>query len=213
LYTVPHDAPWVANGENCVRNVPNGALVQTNDGSSAAPGGGQRRCRCPTPREIRSSSSTSMITNRMPFRSSSPSHSGPVKKSSSRSKASKGPTMTRLNTSSMSSLGPVHLSTATMPFAPGSNQLRQPERVFGSPHGQTQVGKGFQTPGSSDQVPLLSERSASTDKLAVIEMHSVPPSSYPSCIPSPSRLSSSLANETQSQVTPRLFTDSYNYPE
>ncbi|KID94450.1 Immunoglobulin E-set, partial [Metarhizium majus ARSEF 297] len=177
---VPHNIPRVANGENGVLNVQNGAFVQTNDERPAAQDGGQTRYQFSTLKEIRTSTSTSTITNRMLSRPASPNHEGPAKKKSSSSEASKGPTMMKLHTSKLG-------------------------RVFGSLHGQPQFGNGFQTPDSSDQVPLLSERSASTDNLAMIETHSVPTSSYPSRAMSPHGLSNRFANGAQNPVTPHLF--------
>ena len=176
----PHNIPRVVHGENRVLNVQNGAFVQTNDERPAAQGGGQTRYQCSTPKEIRTSTSTSTITNRTLSRPALLNHEGPAKKKSSRSKASKGPTMMKLHTSKLG-------------------------RVFESLRGQPQFGNGLQAPDSSDQVPLLSERSASTGNLAMIKTHSVPTSSYPSRALSPRGLSNRFANGAQNQVTPHLF--------
>lgn len=142
--TVPYNILRVVKGENRVLNVQNGAFIQPNDERSAAQDGGQTRYQCSTSKEIRPSTSTSTITIERYLGPHRQTMEGPPRRSRVvSSKASKGPTMVKLHTTSMSSPGSALLSAATTPFTPRSGLLHQLERDFGSLHGHPHFGNGF----------------------------------------------------------------------
>lgn len=159
--------------------------------------------------------STSTVTGRTLSRPSSPNQGGPAKKrKSSSSRVPNGLTMTRLDTSPPpgSQAASTQLSTATSPFSPNPSPFQQPEQIFGALNGQTPFANGPPTPGSSDQAPFFSNRSASMDNLAMAQMYSAPTSSHPSRAPSPNGLRNSVANGMQNQFTQSLAANLYSLP-
>ncbi|KAG6020513.1 hypothetical protein E4U41_002822 [Claviceps citrina] len=159
---------------------------------------------------------TSTMTGRTLSRPSSPSQGGPAKKrkSSSSSRVPNGLTMTRLDTSPAP--GPQtassQVSNAPSPFSPNPSPFQTPEQLFGALSGQQPFANGPPTPGSTDQVPLFSNRSASMDNLAMTQLYSAPVSSHPSRAPSPSGLRNGVASGIQNQFSQSLAASLYPLP-
>ncbi|TWU74140.1 SPT3 Dosage dependent suppressor of Ty-induced promoter mutations-like protein [Metarhizium rileyi] len=159
--------------------------------------------------------STSTITGRALSRPSSPNQGGPAKKrKSSSSRVPNGLTMTRLDTSPPpgSQTTSTQVSTATSPFSPNPSPFQPPEQAFANMNGPAPFTHEPPTPGSNDQVPFFSNRSASMDNLAMAQLYSAPASSHPSRAPSPNGLRSSVANGMQSQFTQSLAANMYSLP-
>ncbi|KAK2596228.1 SPT3 Dosage dependent suppressor of Ty-induced promoter mutations-like protein [Conoideocrella luteorostrata] len=159
--------------------------------------------------------STSTGMGRPLSRPSSPNQGGPAKKrKSSAARVPNGLTMTRLDTSPPpgSQTTSTQMSTATSPFSPNPSPFQQPEQIYGALNGQQPFANGPPTPGSTDQVPFFSNRSASMDNLAMAQLYSAPASSHPSRAPSPNGLRNSVANSMQSQFTQNLAANLYSLP-
>ena len=157
------------------------------------------------------------VTGRTLSRPSSPSQGGPAKKrkSSSSRGLPNGLTMTRLDTSPPpgSQGTSTQLSTATSPFSSSASPFQQVDQIFGSLGGQQPFANGPPTPGSSDQVPFFSNRSASMDNLAMAQMYSAPTSSHPSRAPSPNGLRNGVsAANMQNQFAQNLAANLYAMP-
>lgn len=196
---------------------PNGAfqLPQNNGDNSVQRGGHSPYSGSVTSGKTTPTMSTSTVTGRTLSRPSSPNQGGPAKKrKSSSSRVPNGLTMTRLDTSPPpgSQTASAQLSTATSPFSPNPSPFQQPEQVFGALNGQAPFANGPPTPGSSDQVPFFSNRSASMDNLAMAQLYSAPTSSHPSRAPSPNGLRNSVANGMQNQFTQSLAANLYSLP-
>ncbi|KAG8423195.1 SPT3 Dosage dependent suppressor of Ty-induced promoter mutations-like protein [Metarhizium acridum] len=159
--------------------------------------------------------STPAVTGRTLSRPSSPNQGGPAKKrKSSSSRVPNGLTMTRLDTSPPpgSQVTSAQISTVTSPFSPNPSPFQQPEQMFGPMNGPAPLANGPPTPGSNDQVPFFSNRSASMDNLAMAQLYSAPASSHPSRAPSPNGLRNSVAGGMQNQFTQSLAANLYPLP-
>lgn len=158
---------------------------------------------------------TPTMTGRTLSRPSSPSQGGPAKKrKSSSSRVPNGLTMTRLDTTPPpgSQGTSAQLSNATSPFSPNPSPFQQPEQIFGALTGQAPFGNGPPTPGSTDQVPFFSNRSASMENLAMAQLYSAPASSHPSRAPSPNGLRNGVNASMQNQFTQSLAANLYSMP-
>ncbi|KZZ91487.1 ankyrin repeat protein [Moelleriella libera RCEF 2490] len=161
----------------------------------------------------------SVIPGRSLSRPSSPHQGGPVKKrKSSSSKVPNGLAMTRLDTSPSPGSFPAstQISAATSPFSSNASpfqlQQQQPEQLFGSISGQQAFGNGPPTPGSADQIPIFSHRSASMENLAMAQLYSAPTSRHPSRAPSPTSMRNSVANGMPNQFPQNLAAQLYTVP-
>jgi hypothetical protein len=124
-------------------------------------------------------------------------------KTLSSSKASNGPTVRRVHTSSTTSPTAALLSTETPASITNFDILQQFAGVFGPLDGQSQLGTGPPTPHNSGRFLCPSERSESADNLETIERHSVSIFGYPSHPPSFIRLSRGFTNVVQNRIASR----------
>lgn len=215
--TIPVHMPQPIDAGNMMQGQQTGAFqVPQQNGHGNVNSVGQSPYQGSASGKTRPTPTTSTMTGRALSRPSSPNQGGPAKKrkSSSSNRVPNGLTMTKLDTSPApsSQTASAQISTASSPFSPNPSPFQAPEQMFGAVGGQQPFANGPPTPGSADQVPFFSNRSASMDNLAMAQLYSAPASSHPSRAPSPNGMRNNVANGIRNQFPQSLTANLYSLP-